>query len=90
MFLLELFSPPGIPFSLIYKAACQNHPTLQSTDQMPPPKVTAAKKVRARRAHGDHPNTLLTLQTSSSHPRPTKTQGSLQIQVIQPRLMPGQ
>ena len=42
VFLLKLFSPPGIPFPIIYKAACQNHPTLQSPDQMPPPKVTAS------------------------------------------------
>lgn len=42
VFLLELFSPPGIPLPLIYKAACQNHPTLQSPDQISPPKVTAS------------------------------------------------
>lgn len=74
VFLLKLFLPPGIPFRFIYKAACQNHPTLQSPDQMPPPKVTASQKVRARRACGDHPNTLLSLQTAPSHPRPTKQQ----------------
>lgn len=68
VFLLKLFSPPGIPFPFIYKAACQNHPTLHSPNQMPPPKVTASWKVRARRAHGDHPNTLLSLQTSSLPP----------------------
>lgn len=56
----RLFSPPGIlppTPPLVYKAARQNQCTLQSPGQMPPPKVTASWKVRARGARGlsQHP-----------------------------------
>lgn len=68
MLLFRLFSSPRIPFPLIYKAACQNHPTLYSPDQMPPPKVTASYRVRASGAHRDPPDTVLTFQKSSLLP----------------------
>lgn len=55
-------------FPFIYKAACQNHSTLQSPNQMPPPKVTASYRVRASGAHRDPPDTVLTLQKSSLLP----------------------
>lgn len=67
MFLLNLFSPPGIPFPFIFKAACQNHPTLQSPDQVPPPKITESESQQSPWRSSKHPPQF----TDSAPPTPT-------------------
>lgn len=69
--------------------ACQNHPTLQSPDQTPPPKATAPESTRARGALREPPDTLLTFQRSALPPPPHCRTMKAGNSMTQPRLMPG-